>query len=299
MTYAAHLLSYLAIYVLIATSLNFVVGMCGTLSLAHASLIATGAYVYAIATTAFEVGPLPALGIAVVIATALGAILSTVLARVRGDTYAVVTLAVQALVLSVIRTWYDPTSATGTISNMTNGSLGIAGIPAPRVLGFEFQSPAAAAAFNWVILAIVAVPVVALHRSPWSRLLACIRDDELAARGIGKRIEAARRVAGTVSCGIAGLAGALLASYLRFIEPGLASLDWSILALSMVLVGGAGNLRGPVVGAACLLAIPEVLRFADVSAPVAGNIRLLLFGAALVIMMHVRPQGLAGEYRVE
>lgn len=68
--------------------------------------------------------------------------------------------------------------------------------------------------------------------------------------------------------------------------------------LSMLLVGGAGNFRGPLVGAAVLIAVPEILRFAAIPDAIAANLRLLIYGLLLMLMMHLRPQGLVGEYRV-
>ena len=92
---------------------------------------------------------------------------------------------------------------------------------------------------------------------------------------------------------------ALYAAHISYLDPTAASLDESILMLCMVLVGGVGNFRGPLVGAFVLLAIPELLRFAHFPDAVAANIRLLAYGGLLVVMAHFRPKGLAGEYRLE
>ncbi len=146
----------------------------------------------------------------------------------------------------------------------------------------------ACAFFSWILLS-----------SPWGRLLKAMRDDELAARGLGKNVHLAKVQVFAVACGMAAVAGAIYASYVSYIDPSAASLDESILMLCMVIVGGAGNFRGPIVGAFILLAIPEILRFAHIPDAVAANIRLMAYGLLLVIMMHFRPQGLAGEYRIE
>jgi branched-chain amino acid transport system permease protein len=92
--------------------------------------------------------------------------------------------------------------------------------------------------------------------------------------------------------------GAMYAAHVSYLDPTSASLDESILMLSMVLVGGAGNFRGPIVGAFVLIAIPELLRFAQIPDGVAANVRLGIYGLFLVLMMHFRPQGLCGEYRM-
>jgi len=95
------------------------------------------------------------------------------------------------------------------------------------------------------------------------------------------------------------IAGAIYAAYVSYIDPSAANLNHSILMLCMVIVGGVGNFWGPLVGAAVLVAIPEVLRFMFIPDAYAANIRLLLYGLLLVVMMHFRPQGLAGNYPID
>jgi len=125
-----------------------------------------------------------------------------------------------------------------------------------------------------------------------------MRDDELALRGLGKNVRLAKIQAFAIASGLVAIAGALYASYVGYIDPSTAGLDKSILMLAMVIVGGAGNFRGPIIGAVVLLLIPEILRFVDIPDAVAANVRLLLYGLMLVVLMHFRPQGLAGEYRM-
>jgi branched-chain amino acid transport system permease protein len=126
-----------------------------------------------------------------------------------------------------------------------------------------------------------------------------MRDDELAARGRGKTVRLVKVQVFAVACGLVAVAGALYASYVSYIDPTSASLDESILMLSFVLVGGVGNFRGPLVGAFVLLAIPEMLRFVDMPSAVAAEVRLMAYGLLLLLMMHHRPQGIAGVYRPE
>ena len=91
----------------------------------------------------------------------------------------------------------------------------------------------------------------------------------------------------------------MYSSYVTYIDPTSFGLDASILMLSMVIVGGTGNLKGPVVGAITLVALPEILRFAALPSAVAASGRLLAYGLLLVVLMRARPQGLAGRYRFE
>lgn len=130
-------------------------------------------------------------------------------------------------------------------------------------------------------------------------MLKVIREDELAARGFGKNVSPAKTQAVTIACGVVAISGAIYYGYVSCINPSSASLDESILILCMVLVGGVGNFKGPIIGALVLLAMPEVLRLAHFPDAIAANIRFLAYGWLLVLMARVRPQGLAGEYRLE
>jgi branched-chain amino acid transport system permease protein len=138
-----------------------------------------------------------------------------------------------------------------------------------------------------------------LKTSPWARLLLAVREDELAARGLGKNTRLAKVQAFAVSSALVAGAGALYAAHVQYLDPSSASLDEGILMLSMVVVGGLGNFRGPIVGAGILVALPEVLRFLALPEAQAANLRLLLYGLLLVLLMHFRPQGIAGRYRVQ
>jgi len=310
MNYALHLLIYLSIYLIVAMSLNMVVGYGGFLSLAHAGYCAVGAYAYALATLKLGWGFIPSVALGVIIALFLSLALSLASWKFKGNFFVLISLAVQAMLFSLFYNWVHPGAAMGTWANLTNGPFGVAGIPKPaaplavltrlvNLLGFRLDALGAMAVLS-VILAIGCLCVSRLLlTSAWGRLLKAMRDDELALRGLGKNVRLAKLQLFAVSCGLAAVAGALYASYVSYIDPSTASLDESILMLCMVIVGGAGNFRGPLFGAFILLAIPEGLRFAHISDAVAADIRLALYGVLLMILMHFRPQGVAGEYRIE
>ena len=172
-------------------------------------------------------------------------------------------------------------------------------MPKPAILGSKFATIGSISALSSVLAVLAAGLVWILVSSPWGRLLKAIRDDELAARNLGKNSRLAKVQAFAIACALASVAGVIYCSYVSYIDPSAASIDESILLLSMVLVGGVGNFRGPLVGAFVLLAIPELLRFAQLPDVMAANLRLLAYGWLLVLMAHFRPQGLAGEYRLE
>lgn len=299
MNYVLHLVVYLNIYIVLALSLNLVVGYCGLLTLAHAGYFAAGAYAYALLTTQAGWGFLPAAAAGAVLCSVLSLALSLAAWRLRGDFFVLVSLSVQALIFSAVYNWAATDAPVGSLRNLTNGPLGIAGIPRPAFGSWTASTPASMAILSSLMSVGVLLVMWRLSRSPWARMLIAIRDDELAARGLGKSARLARVQAFAISCAVAGVAGAVYASYVRYLDPSTASLDEGILMLSMALVGGLGNLRGPVVGAFLLIAIPEALRLVQLPEAQAANLRLCAYGLLLVVLMHLRPQGVAGVYRVE
>jgi len=299
MNYLLHLLIYLNVYVIVALSLNMVVGYGGLLTLAHAGYFAIGSYAYALATLKLGLGFVPAVLLGAGVSAVLSLALSLPSWRFKGDFFVMISLAVQVLLYSAFRNWSSPDAEIGTWSNLTNGSYGISGIPSPDIFGVRFDTIADVSVIATVVCVICILLVGLLLRSPWGRLLKAMRDDELATRSLGKEVRWAKVQVFAVSCALAAVGGALYAAYVGYIDPSTASLNESILLLSFVLVGGVGNLRGPIVGAAILIALPELLRFVALPDSLAAEVRLMVYGLLLVGMMHVRPQGLAGVYRPE
>jgi branched-chain amino acid transport system permease protein len=299
MDYILHLIVYLCIYVIIALSLNLVVGYCGLLTLAHAGYYAIGAYAYAIISLKLGWGFVPTTCLGALLAAALSLAVSLPSWRLRGDFFVLASLAVQTLIAAVLFNWSSPDFPLGSWANLTNGPLGITAIPSPTFFGVSAGTPVSMALVASVMAAVCTFILWRLKRSPWGRLLLVTRDDELAARGIGKNTRIAKVQAFAISSAFVAIAGSLYAAHVHYIDPSSASLDDSILMLSMVIVGGLGNFRGPIVGASILVLLPEALRFLEFPNAQAANVRLLIYGLLLVLFMHTRPQGIAGDYRIK
>jgi branched-chain amino acid transport system permease protein len=298
MNYVLHLLIYFSVFSIVGMSLNIVVGYCGLLSLAHASYFAVGAYVYAVAALNWGWGFIPATLLAVVV----GAVLSLVLAlptwRLKGDFFVMASLAVQALVYSAAYNWTRTGARPGSWANLTGGPFGLSGVPHPGIVGIRLDTLSSMSALAMITaLACLGLSAVLL-RSPWGRALQAMRDDELAARGLGKNVRLMKLQAIMVACSLAAVGGSIYSYYAGYVDPSLGSLDQSILLLAMVVVGGAGNVRGTLVGVLVLLLFPEALRFARIPNALASELRLAGFGLLLVLLVHFRPRGLAGTYRV-
>ncbi len=299
MNYLLHLLVYFNIYVIVALSLNLIVGYCGLLTLAHAGYYAIGGYAYALLSLNLGWDFIPAALAGALLSAVLSLAVSLPSWRLRGDFFVLASLSVQALIFSALYNWSSADAPLGSWTNLTNGPFGITGIPRPRLFGWIITTPTAFALFATVVAAFCAGILWRLKGSPWGRLLLSMREDELAARGLGKNTRLVKVHAFAISGGLVAVAGALYAAHVRYLDPSSASLDESILMLSMVIVGGLGNFRGPVVGAAVLIGLPELLRFLALPDAQAANLRLLIYGLLLILMMHFRPQGIAGEYRMQ
>jgi branched-chain amino acid transport system permease protein len=298
MSYLWHLLIYLGVYTIVSISLNLIVGYCGLLSLAHAGFFALGGYVYALVTLTFKWGFVEATFLAVLISIIFSLMVSIPAWQFKGNFFVLVSLAVQALLFGAFYNWYAD-APIGTWKNLTNGVFGLSGVPKPIVFGWQLQQADRIVWLTWFLTLLCVGMSWLLLGSPWGRLLRSLRDDELVTRGLGKNTRWVKTQAFAIACGMVALAGAILTSYIGFIDPSAAALDESILMLSMVLVGGVGNFRGPLVGALVLLAIPEALRFVQIPDAIAANVRLILYGVSLLLVIHLRPEGIAGKYRLE
>lgn len=299
MNYIFHVLIYVEIYVILALSLNVILGYCGMFSLAHSAFFAVGAYTYGILATRFGLGFIPAVVFAAMIGCAASVLLSLPSWRLRGDFFLMITLAAQAVIFSLIYNWHELGEPVGSLRNLTNGPYGLSNLPRPNLLGMEVQSQAGLAVLGLLCAGTIGLVLWRLKTSPWGRMLQAIRDDELVARSLGKNARLAKAEALGIGCGLATMAGVLYASYASYVDPSICSVDDSVLIMSAVVVGGMGAFWGPVLGAALIVAIPELLRFFALPQVVAANLRLALFGALLVVVIHVRPQGISGKLGVE
>jgi branched-chain amino acid transport system permease protein len=297
--YLLHFFIYFSIYAIAGFGLTVAVGYGGFFTLAQAAFFALGCYVYALGTAAWGVG----IGISLLLAIALSAVFSLSLSlaawRLKGDFFIMGSLAIQSLILSVLNNGYRDGYALGSLRNLTNGPSGIPGIPRPAIFGIVFDTETLMAALAGAVLLAVFCYLRLVLDSPWGRVITAMRDDELAARSLGKNVKLLKVEVFALSSVAAAVAGVIFASYVGYVDPTLASLDQSVLMLSMVIVGGLGSLRGALLGAALLILLPEILRYANFPDQVASSLRLMAYGLLLVVMMHLRPQGIWGRFEVK
>lgn len=289
MNYLLHLIVLIELYLMLGLSLNLMVGYTGLLTLAHAAFYGIGAYVTALLMVNAGFGFLMALLLSVAVAIVLSLLVSVASLTFRGDHFILTTLAFQVLVFSVLYNWVD----------ITRGPFGIAKIPKPVFAGIKIESPQAYAILGLAVMLIVIGFLALVYRSPFGRSLRAVREDELAAIALGKRAASLKMRSVAIASGCAAIAGGLYATYITFIDPTSFTTEESILMLSMVIVGGTGNFKGPLVGAILLILLPELLRFTIIPDSIAANVRLIVYGVLLITLMRFRPQGIAGEYRFD
>jgi len=170
------------------------------------------------------------------------------------------------------------------------------GIPQPTIFGVTISSH-----FGFLLLvgffcALVLWIASRIVRSPFSRVLKAIREDEVFAQAAGKNVAAYKVLVFVIGAGMTAVAGVMYAHYISFIDPTSFTVMESIFIISIVIIGGAGSMWGPVLGAVVLVVLPELLRFVGLPSAVAANVRQIIYGGLLVAMMMWRPQGLLGEY---
>jgi branched-chain amino acid transport system permease protein len=286
MNYVFHILIMIALYVVLGLSLNLVAGHSGLLSICHGAFYGVGAY----ATTLLMVKAgwefLPALSMAVVASAILSLIVGIPSLRLKGDFFVLATIGFQMIMFSVLYNW----------TGLTHGPYGIPAIPRPVIFGWRVATLSSLLLLSFLSAAFVIGVCWQLARSPYGRALRAVRDDELAATALGKNPMHLKTTAFIFSAGLAAIAGGLYAGYVTYIDPTSFGLEEAIFILSLVIIGGAGNLKGPIIGAVFMVVLPELLRFLQVPDMVAPNIRQIIYGLLLIVAMRFRPQGIAGRY---
>lgn len=275
-------LALAGLYVTLALSLNVIVGYAGLLNLGHAAFYAAGAYTYALlASDQFRLH-LPAWALFPLcgaVAALCGLLLGLPVLRLRGDYLAIVTLGFGEITRITLN----------NLSNVTNGPNGIINVDHPRLWSWDFG--VGVRPYYWLFWGVAFLTMGAmarLERSRIGRAWMAIREDEMAAAAQGINVTALKLTAFATGAALAGVCGGLYASKQGHVAPESFTFMESVMILAMVVLGGMGTVRGPVLGAVTLTVLPYLLLPLQ-------TYRVLLFGAALVAMMLFRPQGLLGR----
>ncbi len=299
---------YAILYILLALGLNIVVGFAGLLDLGYIAFYAVGAYAYALLASPHFGLHLPfwiILPIGAAIAALFGVLLGAPTLKLRGDYLAIVTLGFGEIVRIFLNNLSRPV-------NITSGPQGIARIDPLRIDGFSFASSQTIAGFDFsgpikyyylllVVMLGVIVVSLRLQNSRIGRAWEAIREDEIAARAMGINTRNLKLLAFAMGASFGGIAGGMFSAIQAFISPESFVLVESVMVVSMVVLGGMGNIWGVILGALLLSFAPEVLRWTvePLQRALFGRsliepevIRMLLFGLAMVLIMLFRPAGL-------
>jgi ABC-type branched-subunit amino acid transport system ATPase component/ABC-type branched-subunit amino acid transport system permease subunit len=277
--YQVYLIAMVCLTAVVGVGLNVLLGLTGQVSLGHVGFFAIGAYAVAILTTFHGVSFWLALPVAVALAGAVGVVLALPALRVAGPYLAMVTIAFGFIIENSAIEW----------RSLTGGANGIVNVPPPAIAGHEF-SLREMALCAVVLATLILLAFRRLDRSAWGRAMRAVRASEVASQCLGLNPVAVRIVAFALSALAAGLAGAFFAPLAGFVSPSGFTFAQSILYLLAVIVGGAGTTLGPLVGAAMVVLLPQLL---------AGlaEYQVLFFGAVLLLVLWLAPEGIVGEIR--
>ena len=291
MEYLLHIGIMLCIYVILVLSTNLTVGMANLLTMCQAAFYGIGAYIGTFFLMQFNL-PFVVVALIVMALTGLTSIvISYASVKLKGDYFILATLGFQMIVYTILYNWIS----------VTRGPYGIPGIPAIKLFGVWSLN----GIYSYFFLSLVLVMAVVwffgqLQRSPYGRMLKAIRTDELSAQALGRNTIQLKSWAFFISAAFAGLAGIVYASYVSYIDPTSFTLDESIFIITALFIGGIGSrVWGSVVGAAVVVILPELLRFVGLPDAVAANLRQIIYGVVLIVLMFVKPQGLLGDATVK
>jgi len=293
------LMTVVVTYVVLASGLNIVVGFTGLLDLGYVAFYAIGAYYTAII---FQTVLVTKFGVNIdhywwlmwvnlvvggLLAALAGVLIGYPTLRVRGDYLAIMTLGFGEIIRIVASNWVG----------LTRGPSGIPGIPAPALGGYHFTT-SKSLYFLGLALALVSLWTISrIVRSRIGRAWTAIREDEVAAEAMGIHTSRYKLLSYATGAFFAGMMGVFFGHYINYISPSSFQLMQSFLILSLVVLGGMGNIAGPVLGATIWIALQEYLRnftFVQIHPETRG----IALGLVLVLLMVFRPQGLLGSLRV-
>lgn len=275
MDYLLHWAILICIYTILAQSLSLVAGYSGQISLAHAGFYGIGAYTTALLSVNYGIPPMVNLVLAMLISGFLAFIFAKVAVKTVDDYFVIVTLGIQVVIYSLMNNW----------ESVTNGPLGITGIPPFSIFGKSLDDQWSFFLLSATLMALVWLILHNIVKSPFGRVLQALSQDEVYTGSLGKNVGQEKVVSFVISGMLASVSGVLYAHYVTYIDPASFKLEISIFILSIVIIGGMRNLWGIFLATVFLVLLPEFLRFVGFSSAVAANIRQIVYGVALIMVI--------------
>lgn len=275
MEYLLHLLILIAFYTLLAQSLNLSAGLTGLISLAHAGFYGIGAYTTAILSQQFQLSFWINLPVAMLVCLIISLVISLVALRIVDDYFVICTLGIQIIIFSLMNNWMS----------LTRGPRGISGIPSISLFGVVFNDKISFLLLSVFFMCIVWYLMHNLFNSSFGQALLTISEDEIYAESIGKNVYQSKVISYMISAVIAAIPGALYSHYITYIDPTSFTVSESIFILSIVILGGMGNLTGSILASGFMILLPEFLRFVGIPTDIAANMRQIIYGALIILVI--------------
>ena len=286
MEYVFHIAIMLNIYIMLVLSANLTTGMANLLTMCQAAFYGIGAYIGTFFLLQFHCPLVVIIAVVSLVTGLFSFVVSYASVKLKGDYFVLASMGFQLIVYTILYNWIP----------VTRGPYGIPGIPGIRLFGIWELSGVYAYFALSLVLAVVAILLFNnLHDSPYGRTLRAIKADELMVQSMGRNTLAATAWAFFISAAVAGVAGVVYAAYVSYIDPTSFTLNESIFIISALFIGGIGNVKGPVFGALFVVILPELLRFIGLPDAVAANLRQVIYGLSLILVVYFRPQGLFGK----
>ncbi|TWI56769.1 amino acid/amide ABC transporter membrane protein 2 (HAAT family) [Pseudomonas duriflava] len=277
--YILHIGIMVLFYAVLASSLNLIVGYVGEFSLGHTAFLGLGAYTAAILATRYGLPMWATIPLAGVISAALGSVIGAITLRLQGPYFVIITLAFAEVLRIIANNWIG----------VTNGPMGIAGIPQPEILSTT-STLFAKRLYFYIALAIAAVALYLAYRFVYSstgRAAVTVRENRYVAQSVGIQPFAYAMQAFVLGAFLAGLAGGFYAHYISFVGADVFRFSFMATMIIMVLIGGKGTLLGPLAGALLVTLMEEYLREAQ-------ELRMSIFGLIVMLVVLFLPKGLMG-----
>ncbi|MCA0445338.1 MAG: branched-chain amino acid ABC transporter permease [Bacteroidetes bacterium] len=286
--YLLHLFILIAVYTLLSQSLNLAAGMTGLISLSHAGFYGLGAYTTALLSVNFGFSFWLNLPIAMVLSGLVAMIVSFVALRTVEDYFIICSMGIQIILFSLMN----------NLMEVTRGPLGIPGIPSISLFGFGLDDKIPFLLLTFVFVSLVWLILRNIKNSGFGNTLIAISEDEIYTQSIGKNIYLLKVQSFSFSAMLAAIPGALYAHYISYIDPTSFTVNESIFILSIVIIGGMGNLAGSFYASAFLILLPEALRFVGMPDSIAANMRQIIYGLMLVLVIMTGKNGFKELFKI-
>ena len=275
MDYIFHILIMILLYIMLSQSLVIIVGYSGMISLAHAGFYGIGAYISALLFKHLGLSFLMNLSIAVIICAIIALICAKIAIRTVDDYFIIITLGIQVIIFSLMN----------NLDKITNGSIGISGIKYLSLFSFVFNSKISFLLLSLVITVLIYLILRYITRSPFGLVLSGLSEDEIFTASLGKNVNSAKTISFTIGAMLAAIPGVIFAHYVEHIDPTCFKINESILILAIVIIGGKRRLWGAAIAGACLIILPEILKIPRIPNNIAANLREIIYGSFLVLIM--------------